>query len=764
MDSNAETKNNIDILIRELDPQEKDDDLTLIREISTNMSKVHKENIFQQYYPINREMTFQSTESLGDIDRKSLTNESLEEKFKLILNDKFNTNSPFFYLSSDQKHKFLSCLEIVRCNEMQVLYSKTDKIEGLYKGLWDAYILIEGEIHILNQNNEFLDLIDSTTFFGYDGPIFNKRFNTIVAEKGTILAKVSKEQFLDILKEVTQFNKFLSRAIIQKDKVLDNLLQLRNFILFSIDKGPVDMKELQNVYRKVYPCIHAGANSKEFDLDAWSYALNRLPKKVLETYVYVVMNKPPSILSTSDELILDLMPRVHSNLRKRDVIQNINGKNIIVLREMESDLIDFMTNMCIHIIEAKKIRNFITPLSLGKIYAHRDNVDKVADILRDLSIDERGFNSNQINQLKKMFGNELGINLIKLSMHYQNYSVNICKLPVNDIDPIENWTQNVWQQIRKILNLNSSVQEIDNLVVDIIQGSRKSMLNCLSPHIYKNKEVILKWAADNKIQTKTKKFNCPTDELIAYSYYYYEKFPEKAKEMEEMNRQHGIFMIKETFSTGVKVLIINTSQLDPNNIDPNINLKSKSKNHILLHIGYNFGGQSAQLIKPLFLLLNTKARSINIIGKAGGLVGQRSNILIANKMYKDSTSELSIINTGNIDLNKITEETKTNVYIGPMVTVSGTICQNYDLLNFYKNVKGCVGLDMEGFYFAKEVENAIKHEVLSKDFLTRCFYYVSDLPLDPTQVLSMEEGVVSWEEGVGSINAIQRFILNEICK
>jgi len=79
-------------------------------------------------------------------------------------------------------------------------------------------------------------------------------------------------------------------------------------------------------------------------------------------------------------------------------------------------------------------------------------------------------------------------------------------------------------------------------------------------------------------------------------------------------------------------------------------------------------------------------------------------------------------------------------------------------------VKGCIGIDMEGFFFAREVENAIKHNVLDRNFLTRCFYYVSDCPLDPTQLLSMEEGIVSWEEGVGSINAIQRYILNEICK
>jgi len=761
MQQNIDTKNNIDILIRDLD--EEYDDLEYIRDFSETKNRMSKESFLSLQYP-SRKSTHQTTGSHEE-ENTNVSPKKSEDviNYEQVLNEKFDTMSPFFYLNKKQKNKFLKNLEIFTCQEAKEIYTKTNFIEMNQQK--DAYILITGEVHIINEKNEFIDLVDTTSLFGYDAPIFNKRFNTIIAEKESVIGKISKENFLEILTEVTQFNSFLTKSIILKDKVLDNLSQLRNYILFSIDQGPINMKELIFNYKKIYPCLHSGANTKEFDFEAWSYALNRLPKKVLETFVYIVMNISPTILSTSDELILDLMPRVHSNLRKRDIIQTLNGKNVIMLREMETDLIDFCMNMCIHMIESKKIRKFITPLTLGKIYACKDNIDKVMEILKELSYNsEKKFSDKEINSLKKMFGVDLGINLIKISMHYQNYSINICKLPINDIDPIENWVQNIWRQIRNILGLNSSIKEVDDLIVDIIQGSRKSMLNCFSSHIYKNQEEIYKWAKDNNIQTKTQKFNCETDRLIAFSYYYYEKFPEKMKELEELNSKNGIYLTKETYSTGVKVLIINTNKLDHKNIDPNLKCTPPSKNHIILHIGYNFGAQSAHLIKPLFMLLNSKARSINIIGKAGGLQGQRTNILIANKMYLDSSHELSNINTGNIDIERVMNETKTKVHFGPMLTVTGTILQNYDLLNFYKNVRGCVGIDMEGFYFANEVQKAVKQNVLHDNFLTRCFYYISDLPLDPTQVLSQEGGIVSWEEGVASINAIQRYILNEVCK
>ena len=94
-----------------------------------------------------------------------------------------------------------------------------------------------------------------------------------------------------------------------------------------------------------------------------------------------------------------------------------------------------------------------------------------------------------------------------------------------------------------------------------------------------------------------------------------------------------------------------------------------------------------------------------------------------------------------------------------MLTVAGTIVQNYDLLNFYKYINGCIGLEMEGYYFVKEIESHFKHNIIN-DIVTRCYYYVSDLPLDPTQNLSQEGQAVSWEEGVGTMNAIQRNVLN----
>ncbi|MFM7858196.1 MAG: DUF6909 family protein, partial [Flammeovirgaceae bacterium] len=118
--------------------------------------------------------------------------------------------------------------------------------------------------------------------------------------------------------------------------------------------------------------------------------------------------------------------------------------------------------------------------------------------------------------------------------------------------------------------------------------------------------------------------------------------------------------------------------------------------------------------------------------------------MLANKIFYDKGHEMVNVNPGNIILEELKSQTKSDIHLGPMLTVAGTILQNDDLLRFYKEVMGCVGLEMEGYFFAKEIDTAIGLGLLPRDFVTRCFYYISDLPLLPNQNLSMEEGNVSW--------------------
>ena len=678
-----------------------------------------------------------------------------------LLEIAFNKISPLIYLTIEQRKNIKKKSLFIKCKEKCVLYSGAKTKEN--SGEFAAFILIKGEIHFFNNDFEFRDLVDTVSFFGYDGPIFRKRTNTVIAEKDTVIAVIMPDDFINNLMPFSKFCTYISRNIIYRDKVLDALDQYKTFILTSIGKGQINMKKLLDYYVNIDSCLHTKANNNnELDIFAWVYSLNRLPQDVFKTFIYVLVNKPPKMLALSKELSDKLIPKVKINARNRDAHKYLDGKGVIIVRELETDVLDFISNLCIHLIEGRKMRKIIhSPLTISKLHEFNDDFEKTFEFINNLF--ERKLTLEEKISLKKFFGVDFSRCLIDLSLHYQDYFVSIHKSAFAEKDPVEYWIQGIWETVKTLLKVDSSIDEIDDLVVDIIQGSKRTLLGCLSPYIFKNKDAILTWAKENNIQTITKEFLNESDRLLAMSFHYFKAFPEKKIEQQDMERDCGIFTIKEHYSTGVHVLLLNPNRLDPKFIDPNININPISKYHIIFHIGYTFGAQSSQIIKPLIMLFGSKARSFNFLGKAGGLYGKRTEIIVASKIFYDKTHEIVSINHGKIYPDELKIQTQTNIYIGPMLTATGTIIQNFDLLHFYKYVMGCVGIEMDGYFFAKEIENSIKYGLLKENFITRCIYYISDLPLDLTQNLCQKEDYVSWDEGVCSMNAIQRYILNKIC-
>ena len=681
-----------------------------------------------------------------------------DPKYTTLLKDSFDTIHRLFYLNNFQRKFLLEKIQKTKIDQKVLLYSGNES--NFDDGGWAAFILLEGEVHFFNTNSSFLDLITEISLFGYDGPIFQKRLSTATAEKGTVIGVISRKDFLELIHPFSQFATYLSRNIIYKDKVIDDLQYFKSFILASIDKGPLDMEKVIDSYKKICSCLHPKCTSEDIDIGAWSYALNRLPQDIIENYTFILMNKPPRLVTLRDELGLNL-PRKKTIARNRDVYECLGGKNIVVVRDMETDVLDFMSNLCIHIIESSKLRKRIySPLTIDEISKTGKNFEKTFDVF----VKKTGLYiyDEDKTTLKNLFGDNFGEKLINICINHQDINVIINKVKLTDKDPIEFWTQNLYNTVKKTLGVTSWLSEIDDLVVDIIQGSKRTLLNCISPHLYMHKDEILSWAKKYKIELKIKTFLNENDKLIAYSYYYYKAFPDKDKERQEMYLRSGIEIVENTFGTGVNILVINVNKLDKVNKDPNIKIKPASKNHIILHLEYTFGKKSHDIIKPVLMLFGDKARSLNILGKCGGLTGQRSDIIVADSIFTDKTHELVSLNVGELGLDTLKNATKCDIHKGPLLTVAGTILQNYELLNFYKHVMGCVGLEMEGFYYAAEVENSVKHRLVNSKFISRFFYYVSDLPLDPTQVLSQEGSNVSWDEGVCSMNAIQRHILNQM--
>lgn len=153
----------------------------------------------------------------------------------------------------------------------------------------------------------------------------------------------------------------------------------------------------------------------------------------------------------------------------------------------------FMSNLCIHIIESSKLRKRIySPLTIDEISKTGKNFEKTFDVF----VKKTGLYiyDEDKTTLKNLFGDNFGEKLINICINHQDINVIINKVKLTDKDPIEFWTQNLYNTVKKTLGVTSWLSEIDDLVVDIIQGSKRTLLNCISPHLYMHKDEILSWA------------------------------------------------------------------------------------------------------------------------------------------------------------------------------------------------------------------------------------------------------------------------------
>ena len=182
-----------------------------------------------------------------------------------------------------------------------------------------AFILLEGEINVFKNDYTFIDYLNNVSLFGYDGPIFQKRMTTTIAQYGTIIAVIKRKDFLNVIHPFSQFASFLSRNIRNKDKILDSLNSFKNFVLSHIERGPIDFNKLIDLYKKINPCIHQKCNSEEIDFSAWTYSLSRLPVDVIETYIFVLVNRQPRILNLNDKLSNIGVEKVKCIARNRDI-------------------------------------------------------------------------------------------------------------------------------------------------------------------------------------------------------------------------------------------------------------------------------------------------------------------------------------------------------------------------------------------------------------------------------------------------------------
>ncbi|UII26978.1 hypothetical protein LVD15_00650 [Fulvivirga maritima] len=214
-----------------------------------------------------------------------------------------------------------------------------------------------------------------------------------------------------------------------------------------------------------------------------------------------------------------------------------------------------------------------------------------------------------------------------------------------------------------------------------------------------------------------------------------EENSEMRQQIKDYALEHGMHEIQDQSGTNLSVQIFDLSHVDFNSLPEDFKPTNDLEPPVLIVMDYAFGEQAFEcmdeLLKPYEESKNVfdmNIQSVSIMGKAGILTGNKSDIMLPTAHVFEGTADNYPIDN---DLDPAEFKGKISTYEGTMITVMGTSLQNRDVLNhFLTSTWNAVGLEMEGAHYQKAIQSAARiRKSIKEDIKVRYAYYASDNPL-----------------------------------
>ncbi len=241
----------------------------------------------------------------------------------------------------------------------------------------------------------------------------------------------------------------------------------------------------------------------------------------------------------------------------------------------------------------------------------------------------------------------------------------------------------------------------------------------------------------------------------------------KEDELSEYATEFGFTYLHDTSESNIDVMVFDSSKITEYNLHPSIQCDYEyiqQEKPVIVVIDYAFGAQAFDILDELLCpchfddqTVSFKIDSVNIMGKAGTLPGNKGDIMLATAHVMEGTANNYIVDN---DLEVEDFDANYPIHVGPMVTVLGTSLQNRDVLaRFHTSNWKAVGLEMEGAHYQRAISAAIIQGHISRDIKTRYAYYASDNPLHIGETLA--SGSLG-DDGILPTYMITKVILQKI--
>ena len=661
---------------------------------------------------------------------------------------------PFRYLSAPTRHQLLAEGLRVDLSDDEMVFTQGDAGDD------SVFLLLSGSAETLDMERSpwfRKNVLEPGTIFGEQSGVFGTpRSYGVRTLKASSCFKIPGEFFRFLLSESRAFAQAFGAKLRGSLGIFDAFDLFLAELVRGVALGHLEVRRFVDLYRNLAPALHRKANDQStIDFEALAYATRRLPANTLETFVFLLTDNLPSVYASPDLLF----PPVPTEARRRFIYRMMPGKDMVLVRSGLSDLLDFVTCLCLFSVETRKIRYRLNHPELILALSNRCTQPPETRQDDDEFMVKLPFSPEELAAIKHIWPQRTVERVRDIVFHRQAYSVDVRK-QVNNYNASlsERWTAQIGEAARQAIG-SGPADFPDELAVHIVSSNTHSVSNCLNPFFVEHADEILSWA-DN-----TGRRSCGWEQSQDEVYYlardWFREDPRRVDRVIESEAACGIVRVPETMTTGIQVQLIDPSRVCRKPIDPGVGVGSCKGRSLIVNIDYAFGEQAEEIMRNLLMLFGRNVRSISVLGKAGALEGPRGAVLVPSAFIEqagDAFQPLPPVDTGAMErLRAVLPGRK--VLEGPLLTVRGTLLQNQRMLNFYRRVWACIGLEMEGAYYWRAILESEQLGVLRAGAAKSFYYYVSDAPLANGESLSAR---LTPQEGVPPLYAITREILTGI--
>jgi len=645
---------------------------------------------------------------------------------------------PFRFLPSQVKDQLVKELRLVEAVPLEDLFLPGDMSE-------EIFLLEEGQVELVYDDAPFVkpsNVVRSGHYFGERAALLSQgRTHGARAVTRVRCWVLAGSRVLELIASDPVFAQAFGTILRDKHGIFLPLERFVAEVARSLAQGSFPMTRLLELYKTLEPALHPGMNDAEsIDLDALSYAVRRLPENLTSTLAWYFTDDIPALYTDPSRLF----PEVATAARRRNVWQMLPGKNMVLLRNGLTDILDFLTCLCLFSVEAQKIRRRLhDPVLLAKLGTCCNDHDNTPFEAMDLP-----FDAVEAAGLKALWGDQVLNRLFELTVHHEDWAVNV-ERQLNNYNSrrSEKWANLVSKAVKDLTGLDPWDFPRD-WEVHVVSSNTHSVTNCLSPFPRRMEPEVLEWARQTEHPFLKQDWENPRDRLYGLLPGFLKANPARSPRKDD-ERAWGILRIDDQATTGIAVQLIDTSVMVP----------SSGPRKFLVNIDYAFGEQAEEIIHNLITLFSRQIRSVNILGKAGALLGRRGDILVPTAFVLQADDAFQPLPPHDPLETLRARAPRIGIHTGPLLTVAGTLLQNRPLLHFYHSIWKCIGLEMEGVYYARKVTESIQLGVLDPAVVQRYYYYVSDLPLEAGERLSAP---LAPSEGIPPLYAITREVLSAI--